>query len=47
MHPEAAIFLSSRSWGTRSKAFEESITIASSLAASSRESDMSRQTVII
>jgi hypothetical protein len=45
--PDAAIFLSSRSWGTRSNAFEKYIIIASSLTASSRESPMSWQTVII
>jgi hypothetical protein len=44
--PEAAIFLSSRSWGTKSKAFEKSIIIASILPPLSRESAMSRQTVI-
>ena len=46
-HTRGCKFLSSRSWGTRSKAFEKSIIIASSLVASFVESDMSWQTVVI
>ena len=47
IHTRDCNFLSSWSWGTRSKAFKKSIIFASSLVASSRESDMSWQTVII
>jgi len=45
--PDAAIFVSIRSHGTKSRAFENSITIASILAPSSRESATSWQTVTI
>ena len=44
--PEFAIFVSSRSWGTKSKAFEKSIIITSILSPLSRESAMSWHTVI-
>jgi hypothetical protein len=43
--PEPAIFVSSQSYGTKSKAFENSIIFASILVPSSRESAMSWQTV--
>jgi len=45
--PKAAIFASSRSYGSKSKAVEKCIIITSILALSSRESAMSWQTVII
>jgi hypothetical protein len=44
--PKAAIFVSSRSRGTKSKVFEKSIIIASNLPLLSNESAMSWQTVI-
>jgi hypothetical protein len=44
--PEIAVFISSLSCGTKSKAFEKSITIASILSLLSVESAMSWQTVI-
>jgi hypothetical protein len=43
--PEPAIFVSSQSYGTKSKAFENSVIVASILVPSSRESAMSWQTV--
>ena len=44
--PEFAILVSSRPWGTKSKAFEKSTIIASILSPLSRESAMSWHTVI-
>jgi hypothetical protein len=44
--PEASIFVSSRSWGTKAKAYEKSIVIASILPPLSSETAMSWQTVI-
>jgi hypothetical protein len=44
--PKAAVFVSSQSYGTKSKALEKSIIIVSILAPSFREFAVSWQTVL-